>query len=535
MNFYQGIFKNLPVISLIACMFMLGCNNREKTLEPEVDLTLDVLIINGQVFIGDNKPSKALNIGIKNDRIVYIDDDTSTVPNAELIIDAEGKMITPGFIDPHTHSLGDLKSTDKNSNINYLQQGVTTVFNGNDGGGTPYLSELFSKLLANGVGTNVAFFAGHGAIRQKVMGRENRAPTPKEMIKMKVLVDQAMSEGAFGLSTALFYVPGTYAKTEEVIELAKVAAQHKGVYESHLRDESSYTIGLKGAVAEILEIGDKAAIPVHIAHIKALGVDVWGQSKDIIAMVENAQQKGQIVTADQYPWRASGTKLQSTTMPRWALAGNEVDIQARLTNPELLPRIKAAITENIRRRGGADSLVMVTTPHAGLKGKSIQDLSLEWQLNEVDTTIKILSMGVNENTTRVASYNMHPDDIASFMTQPWVMTSSDGTNGHPRKFASYPEKYQKFVIDKQLMPVESFIYKSSGQVADTFNIKERGYLREGYYADISIIDPTSFVPNANFSQWNKLTTGVEFQWINGKMTIDKGQYTGALAGRDVRH
>jgi len=515
---------------ITSTLLVSGCNNRE--LEQS---KFDVLIVNGMVYTGENKPATVLTLGINNDRIVYLDQNLPQNYTAKLVIDAKGKIVTPGFIDPHTHSLSDLQSNDKNSNINYLMQGVTTVFNGNDGGGSAHIDQQFEQLISQGIGTNAAFFAGHGSIRKQVMGRENREPTLQELNEMKGLISKAMIQGAFGLSTALFYVPGSYATTSEVVELAKVAAQFDGVYDSHLRDESSYTIGLKGAVAEIIEIGEKANIPVHIAHIKALGVDVWGQSDDIIAMVNAAHQRGQVVTADQYPWRASGTRLQSTTMPRWALAGNESDIQARLKDAELLPRIKAAITENIRRRGGADSLVMVSTPHKEIKGKSLKDLSIEWSLNEVDTTLKILAMGVVENTTRVASYNMHSDDIENFMVQPWVMTSSDGTNGHPRKFATYPNKYRSYVIDKKLMSVESFIYKSSGQVADTFKIDDRGYLRMGYYADISIINPTAYSPTADFTTWNKLATGVEYQWVNGQLTINQGKYTGILAGKAVRH
>lgn len=509
---------------------MSGCKNKEIAQRK-----FDVLIINGLVYSGENKPASKMNVGINGDRISYLSATSVENFTATRVVDAKGKIVAPGFIDPHTHSLGDLKSKNKNSNINYLMQGVTTVFNGNDGGGTAHIEQQFSQLIGQGIGTNAAFFAGHGAIRKEVMGRDNRKPSPQELDQMKGLLSQAMIQGAFGLSTALFYVPGSYATTDEVIELAKISAQFNGIYDSHLRDESSYTIGLKGAVAEIIEIGEKANIPVHIAHIKALGVDVWGQSDDIIAMVNAAHKRGQKVTADQYPWRASGTRLQSTTMPRWALAGTEADIQARLKDKQLLPRIKSAITENIRRRGGSDSLVMVSTPHEEIKGKSIKDLGEEWQLNEVDTTLKILSMGVVENTTRVASYNMHTDDIENFMIQPWVMTSSDGTNGHPRKFATYPNKYRHYVIDKQLMSVASFIHKSSGQVADTFKIDDRGYIRKGYYADISIINPESYTPKADFSIWNNLSQGIEYQWVNGSLTIDKGQYTGKLPGKAVRH
>ena len=527
--------------SMFAGLIITGCspdasNQPAAPVEsaPVATEHYDVLIVNGQVYTGENKAAQSLAVAIRDDRIVYIGADTPALSSAKTVVDASGKMVTPGFIDPHTHSLGDLKSADKNSNINYLTQGVTTVFNGNDGGGTPYVNDLISELEGKGIGTNNGNFVGHGTVRKIVMGREDRQPSAEELAKMKGLIGDAMKQGAFGLSTGLFYVPGTYANTEEVIELSKVAAEYGGVYESHVRDESTYSIGVKGAIAELIEIGDKAKIPVHIAHIKALGVDVWGQSKDIIAMVEAAQKRGQVVTADQYPWRASGTRLQNTTVPRWALEGQEADVQARLNDEKLLPGLKKEIKENIRRRGGPDSLLIVNTPHQGLKGKTIADLSREWEITPTDAVLRVLRKGVVINPTRVASFNMSPEDINAFMTQSWVMTSSDGTNGHPRKYASFPEKYANYVIKQKLMPVETFVHKSSGQVADTFGIKERGYLKEGYYADISVIDPNVYAPKADFSQWNVLTEGVEYQWVNGQMTIDQGQYTGKLPGRGLR-
>ncbi|REL27290.1 amidohydrolase [Thalassotalea euphylliae] len=528
-------------LSLLAGLTLAACNKpaQQQAISanegaPAVLENYDVLIINGQVYSGENKAPQQLAVGIRDDRIAYLAEQVPPLTSAETVIDATGKMVTPGFIDPHTHSLGDLKSDSRNSNVNYLTQGVTTVFNGNDGGGTPYVSDLLTELEGKGIGTNNGNFVGHGTVRKLVMGREDRKPTEEELAKMKALISDAMQQGAFGLSTGLFYVPGTYANTEEVIELSKVAAQYGGVYESHVRDESTYSIGVKGAIAELIEIGDKAKIPVHIAHIKALGVDVWGQSKDIIDMVEAAQQRGQIVTADQYPWRASSTRLQNTTVPRWALEGQEADVQARLNDPELLPKLKAAMKENIRRRGGPDSLLIVTTPHEGLRGKTIADLSTQWEISPVEAVLRVLRKGVVINPTRVASFNMNPEDIKAFMTQPWVMTSSDGTDGHPRKYASFPEKYANYVVKQQLMPVETFVYKSSGQVADTFGIRERGYLKEGFFADISIIDPVKYRPKADFSQWNVLTQGVDYQWVNGEMTIDQGKYTGKLPGKGLR-
>ena len=192
------------------------------------------------------------------------------------------------------------------------------------------------------------------------------------------------------------------------------------------------------------------------------------------------------------------------------------------------------MTENIRRRGGPESLLIVTSSQPEFEGKTLADLATQWEMSAVDAALKVMSYGVNKNGTRVASFNMSPEDIKHFMTQPWVMTSSDGTNGHPRKYASYPRKYQEYVVNKNLMPLHTYIYKSSGQVADSLNVNKRGYLRLGYFADINVWTPEEFKANADFSKWNQLTTGINYQLVNGQLTIDQGKYTGALPGQALK-
>lgn len=528
--------RSTVIATIIASSVLVACDTSQHAADKaNAQIELDTLIINGQVFTGEDKASQNLAVGIKGQHIVYLSEQVPDLAQIKTVIDAKGKVVSPGFIDPHTHSISDLKKPDKAHNLNYLAQGVTSVFNGNDGGGNPHLAKQFEQILETGIGTNAAFFVGHGAVRQQVIGREAfRIPTDEQLTAMKDLVEQAMQQGAFGLSTGLFYVPGTYAKTQEVIELAKVAGQYGGVYESHVRDESTYNIGVEAAIAEALEIGKEAKVPVHLAHIKALGVDVWGKSKAIVEMVEQAQQQGQVVTADQYPWRASGVRIHKATVPSWALAGSEEEIQARFKDQSILPKLKAEMTENIRRRGGPDSLLIVTSSQPELQGKTLADLATQWEISAVDAAIKVMSYGVNKNSTRVASFNMSPEDIKHFMVQPWVMTSSDGTNGHPRKYASYPKKYQEYVVEKQLMPLHTYIHKSSGQVADSLKVKQRGYLRLGYFADINVWTPEAFKANANFSKWNELTTGVNYQLVNGQLTIEQGKYTGALPGQALK-
>jgi len=427
--------------------------------QPKVDA--DILIVNGAVYLGDNTSSKNFAVAIKDERIVYVGENSDRIV-AEHTIDASGLWVLPGFIDPHTHSMGELQSNErkKRANINYLTQGVTTVVNGNDGFGDPDIAELSLSLNSNGIGTNTALFIGHGALREKIMAREKRAPTADELAAMKAEMTAGMEAGALGLSTGLFYAPGSFSETDEIISLAKVASEHGGVYDSHIRDEATYNIGLEAAVDEVIQIARKANIHANIAHIKALGVDVWGKSESLIAKVEQARLEGLSVSADQYPWQASGTRISNALLPRWVKAGSADDYMARLNDPELLPKIRIETKENLRKRGGPST-------------------------------------------------------------------------GHPRKYASYPQKYKEYVIGKSIMPIETFFYRSSGLVAETFGICERGFMREGYFADIIIIDPDSYGPKANFQSPAKLSEGVAYNFVNGEPIIKASKLQDKLPGRYI--
>jgi N-acyl-D-aspartate/D-glutamate deacylase len=495
--------------------------------QPALDA--DYLIINGDVFIGDNTPSKQYNLALKDDEIIYVGKERAV--KAEQTIDANGLYVLPGFIDPHTHSMGELKSdkADIRQNKNYLTQGVTTVFNGNDGFGAPDVAADMAALSQAGIGTNTALFIGHGALRKSVMGGAKRAPTEAEMKEMKTAISQGMQTGALGLSTGLFYAPGSFSETEEVIELAKVVAEYGGVYDSHIRDEASYNIGLQAAVEEVIEISRGANIPANIAHIKALGVDVWGQSETLIETIEQAQADGLKITADQYPWQASGTRISNALLPSWVKAGTQEEYMQRLNNQALRERIFNETAENLRKRGGPEA-VLITQNNSDWQGQTLGQLSKKYALSAVDMAIKI----AREGDARIASFNMNPDDIERFMVQDWVMTSSDGSTGHPRKYASYPQKYRKYVTDRKLMPVETFFYRSSGLVAETFGVCDRGYLKVGYKADIAIIDPDKFYPKASFENSAVLSEGVTHLFVNGQPAITDGQAQAVLSGQVLK-
>ncbi|PCJ51098.1 MAG: amidohydrolase [Gammaproteobacteria bacterium] len=485
----------------------------------------DILIKSGLVYSGYNNRPEMFDIAICRDIICFVGKDSSSV-TAKKIIDAKGLIVTPGFIDPHTHALPELMSKDKNQNLNYLTQGVTTVIIGNDGGGSSNISLLRKQLSSNGIGTNVGLLVGHGFVRKQVMGLTNAEANLKQIKQMKASVAKAMEEGALGFSSGLYYVPGRYANTSEVIELAKVAAKYGGIYESHLRDEGTFNIGYLEALKELITIAKEAKINGHVAHIKALGVDVWGQSKQAIKLIEQARKNGLKITADQYPWQASGTYLRNAVIPSWVMADSNDSFMERLTNQQLLPKILLETKENIRRRGGADALLITGSDNEAWLGNTLQKIASE---NFLKPEQMVIDMVLQEKI-RVASFNMSQEDIDNFMVQDWVVSSSDGTNRHPRKFASFPNKYKQYVERRKLLTLQSFIYKSSAKTAEIFNIKKRGVIKYSNYADINIIDIKNYQPKANFSNWNKLSTGVVYQFINGKMTMSNGTYSGKLAG-----
>jgi N-acyl-D-amino-acid deacylase len=516
----QTMIKQLLVTGFLLSLF--SCSFAEKT-------QVDTLIENGEVYTGVNGEAQALDIALCGDIICGIYPRGEHNVTAKKVIDAKDKVVSPGFIDPHTHTLSELYSQDKNHNLNYLTQGVTTVINGNDGEGPVDIAKTAEDLEINGIGTNVGLLVGHGSIREQVMGRAQRFATANELEEMSQLLTKAMEAGGLGLSTGLYYVPGSFANTEEVVTLATIASKHGGIYDTHLRDESTFNIGLDAAIDEAIHIASAAEIHLHLAHIKALGVDVWGQSKNVIEKIEQAQTRGLSISADQYPWLASGTKLHSAVMPKWVMADSKEAFYKRLNDPKLAEKLRSEITENIRRRGGPKSLLITAFKNQELVGLNLAEVANKRSSDVITIAIQL----VQEGDVRVASFNMSPQDVERFMIQPWVVTSSDGTNGHPRKYASFPKKYQKYVVEKKLLSLGDFIKRSSSQTAEILGLDNRGKLVKGYKADVIVFDPKTFSANADFSTWNKYSTGIEHVMVNGELVIHHRKYLNKLAGKFV--
>ena len=478
---------------------------------------------------GTGTAPRTADVAITGDRITFVGDAARTNVTARRTIDARGLIVAPGFIDPHTHALEDLNSADpkRRSNVNYLMQGVTTVITGNDGGGPYEVGRTLAQWKSQGIGSNGVLLVGYGSVRRTVMGMSDGRATAVQLDSMRSLVDKAMREGAFGMSAGLYYAPQSYGTTEEVIEVAKVAARYGGIYDTHMRDESSYSIGLLGAIREAIRVGKEAGLPVNISHIKALGVDVWGRSDSAIAIIEAARASGgKPVTADQYPYTASGSSVGASLLPRWAEVGGRDSLRARVADAPTRARLVTDMTENLRRRGGADALLISSTRDTSILGRTLAQVAAAREVAPVEAAIQIVLNG----DASVASFNMNEKDIEAFMRQPWVMTGSDGSGGHPRKYGTFPKKWAEYVRGKKVLTPEVFVRQSSALTAETFGIKDRGVLAPGKFADVVVFDEATFRDRATYEKPTELATGMRYVIVNGKVAIDGGTYSGLMAG-----
>jgi len=489
---------------------------------------VDILIHGATLVDGTGAPRKRADVGVTGDRIAFVGDAAASRVTAARTIDATGLVVAPGFIDPHTHTQADLSSPERHANLAYLMQGVTTVITNNDGGGSVEIGRTLDLWRKGGIGTNAAVYIGQGSARGAVLGASSAAPTPAQLDSMRAIVARGMDQGAIGMSTGLYYAPGSYATTEEVIELAKVAAAKGGLYDSHLRDESSYTIGLVGAVNEAIRIGREAHLPIHISHIKALGTDVWGQSDSVIGIIKKARASGMNLTADQYPYTASGTSLGASLLPRWAEAGGRDSLRARAKDPTTRARLVAEMEANLRRRNGPHSLLISSTRDTSLLGKRLDEIAVRREETPVQAALEIITAGADPG---VASFNMNEKDIENFMKQEFVVTGSDGSDGHPRKYGTFPKLFHEYVETKHVLTLERAVRRSSAETAEILGLKDRGRIAQGAFADVVVFDESTFADRSTYEQPTLLAVGVRYLLVNGTPAIDGGTFANVFAGR----
>ncbi len=488
----------------------------------------DLIIENGRVVDGTGNPWYYADIGIRDGRIAAIRDLEEAVAGRR--IDATGMVVAPGFIDTHTHA---------DSNIlelplaeNYVRQGVTTVVGGNCGGSIFPVDQKLAEADAKGLGINFGLLIGHGTIRQEVMGMSGAAPTAEEMEKMKALVAAAMEAGALGMSTGLFYAPGSYAKTEEVVELAKVVARYGGIYVSHIRDE---TRGLFAAVKEAVAIGEQAGIPVHISHFKCLGKPVWNQSAQILNLVDEARRRGVDVTFDQYPYTAGSTSVAGALIPRWAQEGGEDALVERLQNPMTRAKIRAEMLTRMEEWGGANAFFVAKyDKDPRFEGKNLEELGKEKGMAPVDVAIDMQIGGGGS----VVLHSMLESDVRAIMQSPYGMIGSDGGlvefgKGvpHPRYYGTFPRVLGRYVREEGLLSLEEAIRKMTSAPANRLGLVDRGTIREGMVADIVVFDPATVKDQATFEKPHQYPVGISYVLVNGQVVIQNGVHTGKRAGR----
>jgi N-acyl-D-aspartate/D-glutamate deacylase len=494
----------------------------------------DVVLRGATLYDGSGQPGVVGDLAIKGDRIVAVG--TFETAAGAQTLDAQGLIVAPGFIDLHTHSDNPLTRPATRANLCYLLQGVATVVTGNCGSGPADVAGYFKTLESGGTGSNVIHLVPHNNVREQIMRNANRIPTADELKQMEALVDQGMKDGAWGLSTGLIYTPGSYAKTDELIALAKVAARHGGFYASHIRNEG---VGVLEALDEALTIGREAKLPVHISHLKASGRKAWGKAGDIIGVLEAARRRGQEVTADQYPYTASSTSLRASLVPVQFREGTERDYVARLDDRVEGRRVRQAIENGLVERQGGKTLRIAAYAKAPYwQGKDLVTIAEGEKRSPLDIVLEIEHNG----GASVVSFGMNEEDVRLIMKQPFVATASDGssqakgdTMPHPRSYGTFPRKIGGYAIEDKLLPLEQAIRSASGLPADILKLTDRGYLKVGYVADIVVFDPTKYRDVATYDDPHRPATGVRYLFVNGRPAVKEGQYTNTLAGKVLRH
>ncbi len=577
----------------------------DQNLSPEYD----ILIRNALVLDGSLRAPVKADVGVKGDTIAKIA--PSIKSNAAKVIDAQGLYLAPGFIDLHTHVDEGMYFRENRSCLNYLTQGVTTVVVGQCGGSAWPIFESAKDLINlwtdEGIGPNAALLVGHGTVREIVMGREDREPTPEELERMKSLVREAMEQGACGLSTGLIYVPGTYSKTDEIIELVKVVAPYKGIYHTHIRDERAK---LLEAVKEAIEISQKTGVPTHISHFKVMGKANWGLVKQACGLIEAARARGLTITADQYPFRFSNGYPYRPLIPRstWTgkdmpegldneditgildylrdnelielykkmtpafplsaehseflrclprkrlvslVARNLVDFDAfrgpenpreralfidRLRNPAEAEMIRRSVRKSIDDSVGAENIYVGICVEKNLEGKSLAEVaSLKGQPVE-EVAIELDLMGA-----KCIPYQMSDDDIAYIMNKDYVGTGSDGGTPfygigltHIRSYSTFLHKIKKYALESKAVALPQVIRSQTSLPAQIMNWPDRGWIKEGYKADIVVLDLKNIKTPSSISNPHQFSRGVDCLLVNGKVVIEGGQWNGALSGRVLK-
>jgi dihydroorotase/N-acyl-D-amino-acid deacylase len=547
---------------LLAVVFLLTATAFAQT--PQ----FDVLIRNGRIFDGSGNPWFRADIGIVGDRITFIGpaDEKAT---AKQTIDAKGLVVAPGFID----MLGQSETTlliDKKG-VSKLTQGITTEITGEGDSVAPTnaavlaeskeyfdhfglkpdwrsLDQYFNRLEKLQPGINLATYVGATQVRRMVIGNDNRPPTADELKKMTETVDDAMSDGAMGVSSSLIYAPANYAKTDELIALAKVASKYGGIYATHMRNEGDTELE---ALDETFRIAREANIPVEIFHLKVSGKQNWGKMPQVIAAIEKARTEGLDITADQYPYTAAATSLDAIVPPEFKAGGREAFV-ARLQDPKQRAAIRRAVEgkdnfENwVRGTGGPQGILVTGVLQNELKkyeGKTVAELGKMMNKDPLEAAFDLIVQ--SRDNTDAVYFSMNENDVKLAMRQPWVSVNNDASSvnpegplgeskTHPRAYGTFPRILGKYVRDEKNLTLADAIRKFTSLPAQRMKLRDRGLIKQNYFADITIFDPATVKDIATYEDSNRPSQGIEYVVVNGVVSIDHGKLTGQTGGRPLR-
>ena len=522
-------------------------------------MVYDLLILNGHILDGTGNPWFKADVGLVGDRIEAVG--KLVREKADRRINAEGCIVAPGFIDIHSHSdvplLVDPRAESK------IHQGVTTEVVGNCGNSAApmnnavrkyreryarsavgddfqfdwrTMADYLARLDRQGVAVNVAPLVGHGTVRHNIMGYEAREPTDSELGRMRRLVDAAMREGAWGISTGLIYPPSVYAKTDEIVELAKTSARHGGIYASHIRGEGET---LLDAVGEAIEVGERSGAPVEIAHFKASGKAYWGKTRESHRLVEEARARGVDVTFDQYPYIASSTGL-SSVLPHWAHEGGAEKMMERLRDPATRKRLEA---EGRTDRDWSEIMVVYVKSNQKYIGKRITEIAEMEGKEPADAAFDLLL--AEDTQVQTVMFGLGEEDVRFVMRSPYMMVGSDGSavspkgilgkgQPHPRYYGTFPRVLGHYARDEGIITLQEAVRKMTSAPAQRMGFKDRGLLREGYKADIAVFDPLRVKDEATFTDPHRFASGIPYVLVNGTVVINKGKQTSALPGKTLK-